>query len=69
MPAKGAAVLERYRYRIEMTAKPSAKSPASCNGVPAGGAAETFVIIARPLPGQTGKSFRIDAEGTLTEMK
>lgn len=69
VPPKGATVLEKYSYRIEMTAKPSAKSPASCNGVPAGGSAETFSITARPMSGFSGKSFRIDAEGRLTEIK
>lgn len=69
VPPKGAAVLEKHHYRIEMTAKPSAKSPASCNGVPAGGSAETFFVTARPMPGYSGTAFRIDAEGKLTEIK
>lgn len=69
VPPKGAAVLEKHHYRIEMTAKPSAKSPASCNGVPAGGSAETFFLTARPMQGYSGTAFRIDAEGKLTEIK
>jgi hypothetical protein len=52
-----------------MTAKPSAKSPASCNGVPAGGSAERFLITARPMQGYAGKSFQIDDAGKLTEIK
>jgi hypothetical protein len=69
VPPKGAAVLEKWNYRIEMTAKPSPKSPASCNGVAAGGLAQTFLITARPMPGYGGKSFQIDHEGKLTEIK
>lgn len=55
-------MLEKYGYRIEMTAKPSAQSPAS-------GSADTFLVTARPMPGTTGRSFQIDAEGRLTEIK
>lgn len=69
VPPKGATVLEKYGYRIEMTAKPSPKSPASCNGVAAGGLAQTFLITARPMPGFGGKSYQIDQEGNLTEIK
>lgn len=69
VPPKGATVLEKWRYRIEMTAPPAKASPASCNGVPAGGSAQSFVITARPLPGFSGRSFRIDEKGQLTEIK
>jgi hypothetical protein len=69
VPPKGAAVLEKYGYRIEMIAKPSADSPASCNGVAAGGLAKTFLVTARPMPGLSGTSFQIDHEGKLTEIK
>lgn len=69
VPVKGARDLEKYQYRIEMTAAPSPKSGASCNGVPAGGSARTFSVTARPLEGVQGRSYRIDAEGTLTELK
>lgn len=69
VPAKGAKVLEKWRYRIEMTAAPDPKSPASCNGVPAGGSAKTWSATARPMPGYRGKSYKIDAEGVLTEIK
>jgi hypothetical protein len=69
VPAKGATVLERFGYRIEMTAVPSPKSPASCNGVPAGGSAETFSIVARPMEGFHGRAYRKDADGKLTDIK
>ena len=69
VPPKGATVLEKWRYRIEMTAPPAKASPASCNGVPAGGSAQSFVITARPLPGFSGRAFRIDDKGELTEIK
>jgi hypothetical protein len=69
VPPKGATVLEKYRYRIEMTAKPSPDSPASCNGIAAGGLAQTFLVTARPMPGYSGKSLQIDHEGKLTEIK
>ena len=69
VPPKGAAVLEKWNYRIEMTAKPSADSPASCNGVAAGGLAKTFLVTARPMPGFNGKSFQIDHEGKFTDIK
>src|SRR5512145_2811863 len=65
VPAKGAKVLEKWHYRIEMTAVPDPKSPASCNGVPAGGSAKTWSATARPMPGYRGKSYKIDAEGVL----
>jgi hypothetical protein len=66
VPSGGATVLERYDYRIEMTAPPSPRSPASCNGVAAGGSAATFSVTARPLPDRSGRSFRIDENGTIT---
>ena len=69
VPAKGATVLEKYGYRIEMTAVPSPKSTASCNGVAAGGSAETFSIVARPMEGFHGRAYRIDANGGLTDLK
>jgi hypothetical protein len=69
VPPKGATVLERFRYRIEMTAVPSPKSAASCNGVPAGGSAESFSVVARPLEGFHGRAYRIDADGKLTDIK
>jgi hypothetical protein len=69
VPAKEATVLERFRYRIEMTALPSPKSAASCNGVPAGGSAESFSVVARPLEGFHGRAYRIDADGKLTDIK
>ena len=67
-PTGNATVLERYGYRIEMTATPSPKSP-RCNGQPAGGSSATFAVTARPMPGFSGRSFRIDANGTLTVIK
>ncbi len=69
VPPDGAKVLEKNRYTIEMTAPPSPKSPASCNGVPAGQSAQTWSATARPLPKYSGKSYRIDAEGELTAIK
>jgi hypothetical protein len=69
MPAKGAMHLEKHHYRIEMTAAPSAASRASCNGLPAGGSARTFSVTARPLEGFQGRSYRIDEDGVLTEIK
>ena len=69
VPAKPATDLEKYRYRIVMTAVPSPASKASCNGVPAGGSAQTFSITARPVEGFQGRSFRIDSQGELTEIK
>jgi hypothetical protein len=68
VPSK-ATDLEKYRYRFVMTAPPAPGSSASCNGVPAGGSARTFSITARPVAGSQGKSYRIDAEGVLTEIK
>ena len=69
VPAGGATVLEKYRYRIEMVSVPSPRSAASCNGVPAGGSAETFSVVARPLDGFQGRAFRMGSDGTLTEIK
>jgi hypothetical protein len=69
VPAKPATDLEKYRYRIAMTAAPSPVSAASCNGVPAGASARTFSVTARPLEGFQGRSYRIDAQGELTEIK
>jgi hypothetical protein len=66
VPAGSAFVLEKYGSRIEMSAVPSPTSPASCNGVPAGGSAQTFSIVARPMEGWHGRTFRIDAKGDLT---
>ena len=67
-PTGNASVLERYGYRIEMTATPSPKSP-RCNGQPAGASSVTFAVTARPMPGFSGRSFRIDANGSLTVIK
>jgi hypothetical protein len=69
VPAEGATVLEKYRYRIEMIAPRSPRSAASCNGVPAGGSAGTFSVVARPIAGFHGRTFRIDADGNLTDTK
>ena len=69
VPARGTTVLEKYRYRIEMTAPPSPKSPRSCNGVPAGGSAQTWSATARRTRGFAGKSYRINVEGELSEIK
>lgn len=69
VPAKGAKFLEKWHYRVEMAAPPDAKSPASCNGVPAGGSAKTWSATARPMPGFRGRSYRINAEGELTEIR
>jgi hypothetical protein len=69
VPPGGAKFLEKNRYAIEMTAPPSPKSPAGCNGVPAGQSAQAWSATARPLPGYSGKSYKIDAEGALTEIK
>lgn len=69
VPPDGARILEKNRYAIELTAPPSPKSPAGCHGVPAGQSAETWSATARPLPGYSGKSYRVDAEGALTEIK
>jgi hypothetical protein len=66
VPPDGGTVLERYGYRIEMTAPPSPKSPASCNGVAAGGSAAAFSVTARPMPQRSGRSFRIDDSGRIT---
>jgi hypothetical protein len=63
------AILEKYRYRIEMAASPSPAAPASCNGVPAGGSASTFSVVSRPLDGFQGRTFRIAADGTLTDSR
>jgi hypothetical protein len=68
LPRPGTTVLEKYRYRIEMTAPASPDSPAGCSGVPAGQSAKTFSITARP-DGIRAKSFRIDHEGNLTEIQ
>lgn len=68
-PATGGASIEKYHYRIEMTAVASPRSAASCNGVAAGRLAETFAVVARPLEGFRGRGFRIDADGKLTEIK
>jgi hypothetical protein len=69
VPPGGDGVLKENGYAIEMTAPPSPKSPAGCNGVPAGQSAETWSATARPQPGYVGRSYRIDAEGALTEIK
>jgi hypothetical protein len=69
MPTKGATLLYKDGYRIEMTAEPSPTSPVSCQGVRAGGSAERFFLVARPVEGSRGKAFRIDATGLLTEIK
>jgi hypothetical protein len=69
VPAGGGTVVEKYGYRIELIAVPSPKSPASCNGVPAGGSADTFSVVARPKDAYQGRAFRIDAAGDLTAIK
>lgn len=69
VPAKGAKFLQKWQYRIEMAAQPDSSSPASCNGVPAGSSAKTWSATARPMPGFSGKSYRINAEGELSEIK
>lgn len=69
VPAKGAQFLEKWHYRIELTAPADSKSPASCNGVPAGRSAKTWSATARPMPGFRGKSYRIDADGELSEIR
>ena len=69
VPAKGAKFLEKWHYRIEMAAPPDPKSPASCNGVPAGGSAKTWSATARPAPGYRGTSYRINEEGVLSEIQ
>lgn len=67
VPAAGATFVEKHHYRIEMMATPSPTSTASCHGVPAGGSADTFSVVARPLAGFQGRTFRIAADGTLTD--
>lgn len=67
--ASGEAATDRYHYRVEMTAPASPKSPRSCNGVPAGKSAQTWSATAQRLPGFAGKSYRIDAEGQISEIK
>ena len=69
LPAGGETFVEKYGYRIEMIAVPSQKSPGSCNGVPAGGLADTFSVVARPKEGFQGRAFRIDSAGELTAIK
>jgi hypothetical protein len=69
VPAGGSSGLDRYGYRIEMTAEPAPESPASCNGAKAGGSASDFAVTARPLPGRSGRSLRIDQSGTLTAVQ
>lgn len=68
VPKAGAAWLEKYNYRVAMAATPSPKSARSCNGVPAGQSAQTWSATARRLPKFAGKSYKIDAEGRLSEM-
>ena len=67
--ASGEAATDRYHYRVEMSALASPKSPGSCNGVPAGKSAQTWSAAAHRLPGFAGKSYRIDAEGQISEIK
>lgn len=69
VPPKGAPALERFRYRFEIAAKPSPKSPPGCNGAAAGTLAETFTVTARPMPGVKGPSYQMDHEGKITETK
>jgi feruloyl esterase len=69
VPPMGATVLEKHRYRIEMTATRSATSPADCNGTAAGGLASAFTVTARPLPGFSGASYQMDTTGQITEIK
>ena len=69
VPPDGATVLEKYGYRIEMTAAPSAKSPAGCSGVGVRGQAETFHVVARTLDDYSGKWFEMDGKGQITEIK
>ena len=69
VPAKGEKILQKWNYRIEMTAPADPKSPASCNGVAAGRSAKTWSATARPLAGFSGKSYRINADGEIAEIK
>jgi hypothetical protein len=69
LPPPGIAFLERDHYRIEMNAPASPASPRSCNGVAAGASAQTWSVTARRQPGFAGKSYKMDAEGKLTETK
>ena len=68
VPRPGTMVLDKHRYRIEMTAPASPESPAGCSGVPAGQSSKTFSITARP-DGVRAKSFSIDHEGNLSEIQ
>lgn len=68
VPSKGAKFLQKWQYRIEMTAQPDSNSPASCNGVSPGRSAKTWSATARPMPGFSGKSYRINADGELSEI-
>lgn len=68
-PARGAKFLQKWQYRIEMTAPPDSNSPASCNGVPARRSAKTWSATARPMPGFSGKSYRINQDGELSEIQ
>jgi len=69
VPPDGSSALERRGYRIEMTGTPAPKSPVSCNGVKAGGSASDFSVTARPLPGRSGRSLRIDQSGSVTAIQ
>jgi hypothetical protein len=69
VPPRGTAVLVRDHYDIAIAASPASGSPRSCNGVRAGGSAQTWSATARRHKGFAGKSFKIDAEGTLTDIR
>lgn len=68
-PSAGNDFAERANYRIELNTPPSARSPASCNGVPAGVSGETWSATATRKRGYRGNSFNVNAEGHITAVQ
>lgn len=69
VPPAGGRVLERYGYVIELTAVPDKGAPRSCHGAAAGMSSRSFVVIARPMAGRSGRTFRIDQDGAMTAIR
>jgi hypothetical protein len=68
-PASGDTFVERDHYRIEITSPPSAKAPASCNGVQAGLSGDTWQAIATRLKGHPGVSYLVNSDGEVSELR
>jgi hypothetical protein len=59
----GEVVRAGFVYRMRTTPAPGA--PAACNGVPAGEAAQTYVVVAEPVDGTSGPFYAMNTNGMI----